>query len=130
MNEEVFKSGTKLWITFDLPLLHSRPYQVSGSCAGGSENFLSMVSALYATLLREPGGSKELRKMAEALVLPAFLLRHIRHVIPCLLSSSLRIATARRCLAIGSSGKVKAAPVKDVEKALPVKKNGCLIKFN
>ena len=111
MNEEVFKSGTKLWITFDLPLLHSRPYQVSGSCAGGSENFLTMVSALNATLLREPGGSKELRKMAEALVLPAFFLRHIRHVIPYLLSSTFRIATARRCLAIGSNGKVKAAPI-------------------
>ena len=123
MNEEVFKSGTKPWMTFDLPLqslLHSRPYQVSGSCAGGSENFLTMVLALYATLLREPGGSKELRKMADALVLPAFFLRHIRHVIPCLFSSSVRIAKARRCLVIGSNGNVKAAPVKDVEKAFPV----------
>ena len=120
MNEVVFKSGTKLWMTFDLPLLHSRPYQVSGSCAGGSESFLIILSALNAAFFRQPGGSRESRKIAEALVLPAFFLRHIRHEIPCLLSSSLWIATARRCLAIGPNGNVKAAPVEDVEKAFPV----------
>ena len=104
-------------MTFDLTLHQSRPYQVTGSCAGGSNNFLTILSALNATFFSRPGGSKWSRKMAEALVLPAFLLMQLRQLSPCLFSSSFLIATARRCLAIGSSGKVKAAPMQSVEKA-------------
>ena len=113
MKEVVFKSGTKPWRTFVLTLLQSRPYQVSGSCAGGSESFLIILSTLNLIFLRQPGGSKESRKMAEALVLPAFFLRQLLQLPPCLLTSSFLISTAKRCLAIGSNGKVKAAPVSD-----------------
>ena len=108
MKEVVFKSGTKPWRTFVLTLLQSRPYQVSGSCAGGSESFLIILSTLNLIFLRQPGGSKESRKMAEALVLPAFFLRQLLQLPPCLLTSSFLISTA-----IGSNGKVKAAPVSD-----------------
>ena len=121
MNDVVFRNGTKPWTIFDLMLQQSRPYQVTGSCAGGSNNFLTILSALNATFFSRPGGSKESRKMAEALVLPAFLLMQLRQLSPCFFSSSFLIATARRCLAIGSSGKVKAAPMQSVGKAFSFK---------
>ena len=96
-------------MNFALALLQSCPYQVSGSSAGGSENHLSTLSARNATRLRQPG-LRESRKMAEALVLPAFLLMQLLHLSPCLFFSSFWIARASRCLAIGSSGKVNADP--------------------
>ena len=117
MNEVVFRNGTKPWTIFNLDLHQSRPYQVTGSCAGGSNNILTILSALNFIFFSRPGGSKESRKMAEALVLPAFLLMQLRQLSPCFFSSSFLIATARRCLAIGSSGKVKAAPIQSVGKA-------------
>ena len=118
MKEKVFKSGRNPWIIFDLTVLQTRPYQVIGSWAGGSYNFLNILPALNSTLLRQPGLFKESRKIADALVLPAFLLTHLLQFSPCILSSSLWIATARRCRASGSSGKVKAAPVHSVEKVI------------
>ena len=118
MNAVVFKSGRIPWITFDLTVLQTRPYQEAGSCAGGSDNCLNILSALNSSLLRQPGLFKESRKIAEALVLPAFLLTHLLQFSPCIFSSSFWIATARRCRASGSSGKVKAAPIHSVEKAI------------
>ena len=115
MNEVVFKSGRNPWIIFDLTVLQARPYQVIGSCPEGSYNCLNILPALNSSLLRQPGLFKESRKIAEALVLPAFLLTHLLQFSPCLFSSSFWIATARRCRASGSSGKVKAAPVHSVE---------------
>ena len=110
MNDVVFKNGMNPMVTFALALLQSRPYQVSGSCAGGSDNNLSILSAWNDTLLRQPGGLQESRKTEEALVLPAFLLMQLLHLSPCLFFSSFWIAKASRCLAIGLSGKEKAAP--------------------
>ena len=100
-----------------MDMLPSAALVSMASCAVGSNNFLTILSALNATFFSRPGGSKESRKMAEALVLPAFLLMQLRQLSPCLFSSSFLIATARRCLAIGSSGKVKAAPIQSVGKA-------------
>ena len=119
MKELVFKSGRNPWISFDLTVLQTRPHQEAGSCSGGSYNCLSILPALNSSLLRQPGLFKESRKIAEALVLPAFLLTHLLQFSPCLFSSSFWIATARRrCRASGSSGKVKAAPVHGVEKVI------------
>ena len=116
MNEVVFKRGMKPLMTFALTWLQSCPCQVSGIFAGGSDNHLSILSAWKAILLKQPGGLQASRKMAEALVLPAFLLIQLRHLSPCLFSSSLWIHSASRCRAIGSSGNVNAAPVRHGKK--------------
>ena len=112
MKDVVFRNGMNPLTAFALALLQSCPYQVSGSFAGGSDNHLNTLSAWNATLLRQPGGLRESRKMAEAFVLPAFLLTQLLHLSPCLFSSSFWIARASRCLAIVSSGKVNAAPLR------------------
>ena len=131
MKEVVFKSGRNPWIIFDLTVLQTRSYQVTGGGPRGSYNCLNILPALNSTLLRHPGLFKESRKIAEALVLPAFLLTHLLQFSPCLFSSSFWIATARRCRASGSSGKVKAAPVHGVEKVISRKiceKTGFIMK--
>ena len=97
-------------MTFVLALLKSRPYQEMGSFAGGSNNQLNPLAALNARFWTHPGGLQASRNMAEALVLPAFLLTQLFHLYPCRFSSSFWIHSASRCRAVGSSGKVNAAP--------------------
>ena len=82
MKEVVFKSGKSPWIIFDLTVLQTRPYQVAGSCPGGSYNCLNILPALNSSLLRHPGLFKESRKIdapPPVLSVPLLLLLLDRH---------------------------------------------------